>query len=264
MLYLDYSRKEGEWIPNEYGGHENSEAIMFLRRLNEAIYGNYPDVQTIAEESTAWPIVTKPTYIGGLGFGMKWNMGWMHDTLDYFSQDPIYRKYHHNQLTFSIWYAFSENFLLSLSYDEVVYGKRSLKNKMPGDEWQQFANLRLLFGYMYAHPGKKLLFMGGEFGQWQEWNHEGSLNWHLLHYPLHQGVQRWVKDLNHFYRREGVMHELDFELEGFEWIDFYDWEQSVISFLRRGKTTNDLILVVCNFTPLPMGIVFFKREGMSR
>ncbi|MBI4639118.1 MAG: 1,4-alpha-glucan branching protein GlgB [Candidatus Tectomicrobia bacterium] len=251
MLYLDYSRKEGEWIPNQYGGRENFEAITFIREFNEAVYKHYPDVQTIAEESTSWPMVTKPPYIGGLGFGMKWNMGWMHDTLDYFSQDPIHRKYRHNQLTFSLWYAFSENFLLSLSHDEVVYGKGSLKGRMPGDEWQQFANLRLLLGYMYSHPGKKLLFMGDEFGQWREWNHDGSLDWHLLQYPAHEGVQRWVRNLNHFYRREPAMHELDFDLEGVEWLDFYDWEQSVISFLRRGRTTGDIILVVCNFTPVP-------------
>jgi len=251
MLYLDYSRREGEWIPNEHGGNENIEGIMFLRRFNEEVYKNFPDVQTIGEESTAWPMVSRPTYVGGLGFGLKWNMGWMHDTLEYFCKDPIYRKYHHNQLTFSMWYAFTENFLLSLSHDEVVYGKGSLIGKMPGDDWQKFANLRLLLGYMFAHPGKKLLFMGGEFGQWREWNHEESLDWHLLQYPPHRGVQKWVQDLNHFYKREPAMHELDFESNGFEWIDLNDWEQSVISFLRRGRSTKDIILVVCNFTPVP-------------
>ncbi len=251
MLYLDYSRKEGEWIPNKYGGRENIEAITFLKRLNEEVYRVYPDIQTIAEESTAWPMITRPTYVGGLGFGMKWNMGWMHDTLEYFSKDPIYRKYHHNELTFSMWYAFTENFVLSLSHDEVVYGKGSLIGKMPGDDWQKFANLRLLFGYMYGHPGKKLLFMGGEFGQWREWEHDEGLDWHILQYQPHQGVQRWVRDLNNFYRREPAMHELDFELDGFEWIDFNDWEQSVISFIRKGDTTKDIILVVCNLTPVP-------------
>ncbi|MFZ5995449.1 MAG: 1,4-alpha-glucan branching protein GlgB [Thermodesulfobacteriota bacterium] len=251
MLYLDYARRDGEWIPNEYGGNENIEAINFIRRFNEMVYENYPDVQTMAEESTAWPMVSRPSYVGGLGFGMKWNMGWMHDTLDYFSNDPVFRKYHHDQLTFSIWYAFTENFVLPLSHDEVVHGKGALSGKMPGDEWQRSANLRLLFGYMYGHPGKKLLFMGGEFGQCREWVHEESLEWHVLEYPPHHGVQRWLRDLNHFYRNEPAMYELDFETGGFEWIDFYDWEQSTISFIRKGKNTDDIILVACNFTPLP-------------
>ena len=251
MLYLDYGRKEGEWVPNEYGGRENLDAICFLQKFNEIVYKNHPDIQTIAEESTAWPMVTRPTYVGGLGFGMKWNMGWMHDTLEYFSKEPIYRKYHHNQLTFSIWYAFSENFLLPLSHDEVVHGKGSLLSKMAGDDWQKFANLRLLFGYMYTHPGKKLLFMGGEFGQWQEWYHEESLHWHLLEYPHHQGIQKWIRDLNHFYRNEPALYELDFQPEGFEWIDFNNWEESIIIFVRRDKSTKDIILVVCNFTPVP-------------
>ncbi len=251
MLYLDYGRKPGEWIPNKYGGRENLEAIAFIKEFNEAVYREFPDVQTIAEESTAWPMVSRPTYVGGLGFGLKWNMGWMHDTLAYFSQDPIYRKYHHDQLTFSIWYAFSENFLLPLSHDEVVFGKGSLIRRMPGDDWQKFANLRLLFGYMYGHPGKKLLFMGDEFGQWDEWYHEKSLDWHLLDYPYHQGAQRWVKDLNHLYRTEPALHEVDFSPEGFEWIDFRDGDSSVISFMRRGKTTDDRLLAVCNFTPVP-------------
>ncbi|MGB6867647.1 MAG: 1,4-alpha-glucan branching protein GlgB [Candidatus Aminicenantaceae bacterium] len=249
MLYLDYSRKEGEWIPNEYGGRENIEAISFLKSLNEAVYEFFPDVQTFAEESTAWPIVTRPVYLGGLGFGMKWNMGWMHDTLDYIAKDPVFRKHHHNQLTFSIWYSFSENFILPLSHDEVVHGKGSLLGKMPGDKWQKFANLRLLYGFMFTHPGKKLLFMGGEFGQIREWTHEESLDWHLLKNPLHQGIQKWVKDLNHLYRREIALYELDFERGGFEWIDFSDWAKSIISYMRRGKASEDLILVVCNFTP---------------
>ncbi|MEM2205246.1 MAG: 1,4-alpha-glucan branching protein GlgB [Candidatus Hadarchaeales archaeon] len=250
MLYLDYGRREGEWIPNEYGGKENLEAIHFLRRLNEVVYGEYPDVQMIAEESTAWPLVTRPTYVGGLGFGLKWKMGWMHDTLRYFSMDPIYRKYHHDLITFSMWYAYSENFILPLSHDEVTYGKGSLFGKMPGDVWQKFANLRLLFGYMYGHPGKKLLFMGGEFGQWREWVHDESLEWHALEYEDHRGLQRWVRDLNHLYRREPSLHELDFEPEGYEWVDFKDVEQSVISFLRKGRNSPP-VLVVCNFTPVP-------------
>ena len=250
MLYLDYGRKEGEWVPNEYGGRENLEAIHFLRRLNEVVYGEYPDVQVIAEESTAWPMVTRPTYAGGLGFGLKWKMGWMHDTLRYFSLDPLFRKYHHDLLTFSMWYAYSENFVLPLSHDEVTYGKGSLFGKMPGDVWQKFAHLRLLFGYMYGHPGKKLLFMGGEFGQWREWVHDESLEWHALQFEDHRGLQRWVKDLNHLYRREPALHELDFDPAGFEWVDFRDAEKSIISFLRRGRRGPPL-LVVCNFTPVP-------------
>lgn len=251
MLYLDYGRTGGEWIPNEYGGNENIEAITFLRRLNEAVYENYPDVQTIAEESTAWPMVSRPTYLGGLGFGIKWNMGWMHDTLKYFSQDPLFRKYHHDQLAFSIWYAFYENFVLSLSHDEVVHGKGSLIGKMPGDEWQRNANLRLLFGYMYGHPGKKLIFMGGEFGQWKEWNHDESLEWHVLQYPRHYELQRWVMDMSHFYRSEPSLYELDFSSEGFEWIDFCDWDNSIISFIRKSRAAKDITLVVCNLTPVP-------------
>ncbi len=251
MLYLDYARKDGEWLPNEHGGRENVEAIAFLKKLNEVVYRVYPDVQTIAEESTAWPMVSRPTYIGGLGFGLKWNMGWMHDTLEYFSLDPIYRKYRHNQLIFSLWYAFSENFLLPLSHDEVVFGKGSLMRKMPGEDWRKFANLRLLLGYMYGHPGKKLLFMGGELGQWDEWYHEKSLDWHLLEYSSHQGIQRWIKDLNHVYTAESALYGLDFRPEGFEWIDFRDAELSVLSFTRKGEKTDDIILIVCNFTPVP-------------
>jgi 1,4-alpha-glucan branching enzyme len=214
------------------------------------VYRDHPDVQTIAEESTAWPMVSRPVYLGGLGFGLKWNMGWMHDTLAYFKRDPLYRKYQHSQLTFSIWYAFHENFVLPLSHDEVVHGKGSLVGKMPGDEWQQFANLRLMYGYMWGHPGKKLLFMGGEFGQKREWQHEESLEWHVLQYPLHAGVQRWVEDLNRFYRNEPALYECDFSTAGFEWVDCNDAESSVITFLRKGRHPQDIVLVVCNFTPL--------------
>jgi 1,4-alpha-glucan branching enzyme len=251
MLYLDYSRKPGQWCPNMYGGKENLEALSFLRCLNEAVYSFFPNTHMIAEESTAWPMVSKPTYVGGIGFGMKWNMGWMHDALTYFSKDPIYRKYHHNLLTFSIWYAFSENFVLSLSHDEVVYGKGSLLKKMPGDNWQKFANLRLLLGYMYAHPGKKLLFMGGEFGQHDEWYHEKSLDWHLLGQDPHKGLAKWVGDLNRIHRREEALHALDFDGAGFQWVDFQDWSQSIISFIRKGREPDEQILVVCNFTPVP-------------
>jgi 1,4-alpha-glucan branching enzyme len=249
MLYLDYGRKEGKWIPNKYGGRENLEAIAFLKQLNEVVYQDFPDVQTIAEESTAWPMVSRPTYLGGLGFGMKWDMGWMHDTLEYMSKDPVYRKYHQNNLTFRMIYAFYENFTLPLSHDEVVYGKGSLLGKMLGDDWQKFANLRLLFGYMYAQSGKKLLFMGGEFGQWKEWVHEESLEWHLLQYPPHSGIQQWVADLNKFYRRQPALYQLDFEGAGFEWIDCNDIEHSVVSLIRKGRSPDDIIVVICNFTP---------------
>jgi 1,4-alpha-glucan branching enzyme len=250
MLYLDYARKEGEWIPNKYGGRENLGAVSFIKRLNEAVYEAYPDVQTIAEESTAWPMVSGPTYLGGLGFGMKWNMGWMHDTLKYFSKDAVFRKYHHNQLTFSIWYAFTENFMLPLSHDEVVHGKGSLIGKMPGDEWQRHANLRLLYGYMYGHPGKKLLFMGGELGQWKEWDHDESIEWDVLQFPYQNGLQKWVRDLNCLYKNERALYELDFSNKGFEWIDFHDWEESIISFIRKGENTDEIILVVFNATPV--------------
>jgi len=251
MLYLDYGRKEGEWIPNQYGGRENLEAISFLRRLNEAIYQEKPDVHTIAEESTAWPMVSRPTYLGGLGFGLKWDMGWMHDTLEYMTKDPIYRKYHHNNLTFRLIYAFFENFVLPLSHDEVVHGKGSLLGKMPGDDWKKFANLRLLFGYMYAQPGKKLLFMGGEFGQWREWAHDEDLEWHLLEYRPHSGLKRWVEDLNRLYREQPALYELDFERAGFEWIDCNDVEHSVVSLIRKGRSSDNILAVVCNFTPTP-------------
>jgi 1,4-alpha-glucan branching enzyme len=251
MLYLDYSRKEGEWIPNKYGGNEDLDAVNFIKELNEAVYVSCPDVQTIAEESTAWPKVSRPTSAGGLGFGMKWNMGWMHDTLKYFSKDPVYRKSHHDEITFSIWYGFTENFLLPLSHDEVVHGKGSLIGKMPGDEWQKYANLRILFGYMYGHPGKKLLFMGCEFAQGKEWNHDEGLEWFVLQYPLHKGIQNWVKDLNHFYKKEPALYESDFSVDGFEWIDVHDWEQSIISFIRKCKNTDDVVLIVCNATPVP-------------
>ncbi|HSD97379.1 MAG TPA: 1,4-alpha-glucan branching protein GlgB [Sulfuricaulis sp.] len=261
MLYLDYAREAGEWIPNEYGGRENIQAVQFLRDLNEAVYRDFPGAQTIAEESTAWPMVSRPTYLGGLGFGLKWNMGWMHDTLNYFALDPIYRKYHHDQLTFSIWYAFHENFILPFSHDEVVHGKGSLLGKMPGDNWQKFANLRLLFGYMYGHPGKKLLFMGGEFGQWREWNHDQSLDWHLLEHAPHQGIQRWMQDLNHLYRVEPALYTRDFDMSGFEWADLHDWEHSIISFCRKSANPDDIILVVCNFTPVPQANY---RVGVSR
>ncbi len=251
MLYLDYGRKEGEWVPNRYGGKENLGAIEFLRTLNEAVYREHPDVMTIAEESTAWPMVSRPTYLGGLGFGMKWNMGWMHDTLAYMKEDPVHRKYHQDRLTFSLIYAFNENFALPLSHDEVVHGKGSLIGKMPGDSWQQFANLRLLYGYMWAHPGKKLLFMGGEFGQRREWTHDDQLEWWVTDMPEHGGVQRWIADLNAVYRAEPALYEVDFANEGFEWVDCSDTESSVIAFLRKPRGGGPPLLVACNFTPLP-------------
>ncbi len=251
MLYLDYSRREGEWIPNRYGGRENLEAIDFLRQFNTEVYAAHPGVQTVAEESTAWPMVSKPTYLGGLGFGYKWDMGWMHDTLEYMRQDPLYRQYHHHRMTFRMLYAFTENFVLPLSHDEVVHGKGSLIGKMPGDEWQRFANLRLLFGWMFAQPGKKLLFMGGEFGQVREWQHEESLEWHVLQYPNHAGVQRWVADLNRAYRAEPALHELDTDPKGFEWIDANNASQSIYTFLRKDKAGKRPVLVVANGTPVP-------------
>ena len=251
MLYLDYSRKAGEWLPNAFGGRENLEAINLLRKLNTEIFGAHADTQTMAEESTAWPMVSRPVYVGGLGFGMKWDMGWMHDTLEYMQREPVFRKFHHNLLTFRPVYAFSENFVLPLSHDEVVYGKGSLIRKMPGDDWQRFANLRLLFAYMFASPGKKLLFMGDEFGQWREWSHETGLDWHLLEQPLHAGLGRFVQDLNQLYRRVPELHELDFDPDGFRWVDANDSEQSVISFLRRGRDPSRQLLAAFNFTPVP-------------
>lgn len=248
MLYLDYSRNHGEWEPNIYGGRENLEAIHFMKELNKAVYLNFPDVQTIAEESTAFPQVTKPTDFGGLGFGMKWMMGWMNDTLRYFSKDPIHRKFHQNDVTFSLAYVFTENFMLPLSHDEVVHGKQSLLGKMPGDEWQRFANLRLLFGYMYAHPGSKLIFQGGEFAQSEEWNFARSLDWHLLEYAPHQGVREYLKALNKLYVKRSELHELAYEPGGFEWIDFNDAENSVISFIRKNRA-GDQLMIVLNFTP---------------
>ncbi len=254
MLYLDYSRKEGEWIPNRFGGRENLEAVEFLKYFNTLVHREHPGVLTIAEESTAWTGVSRPTYVGGLGFSLKWNMGWMHDVLDYFEKDPVHRKYHANTLTFSMLYAYSENFVLAFSHDEVVYGKRSLLNKLPGDDWQKRANLRALYGYMYGHPGKKLLFMGAEFGQWNEWDHNASLQWHLLDQPEHAQLLRWMKDLNALYLSEPSLYQRDFSPDGFRWIDCRDTDNSVYSFLRFANDTNDQLVFVCNFTPVP-------REG---
>ncbi|WP_055443144.1 1,4-alpha-glucan branching protein GlgB [Lacinutrix himadriensis] len=254
MLFLDYSREEGQWEPNIHGGRENLEAIAFMEELNQAIYGVFPDVQAIAEESTSFPGVSKPVFLGGLGFGMKWMMGWMHDTLQYFSKEPVYRKHHQNDLTFSMTYAFTENFMLPLSHDEVVYGKKSILNRMPGDEWQKFANLRLLYSYMFTHPGTKLLFQGAEFGQSEEWNFQKSLDWHLLQYKPHKGVQKLIKDLNTLYKTEPALHEKQFEQEGFEWIDYNDAENSVLVFIRKGNKPKDNLIIACNMTPVP-------REG---
>lgn len=251
MLYLDYSRDEGQWIPNKYGGRENLEAIGFMKELNEVVYSRFPHALMIAEESTAWPNVSKPTYIGGLGFGLKWNMGWMNDFLEYMSKDSVHRKYHHNKITFSLWYAFSENFILVLSHDEVVHGKGSLIGKMPGDLWQKFANLRLMYSFMYGHPGKKLLFMGAEIGQWNEWNHKSSLDWHLLQHDSHQQLQRFLRDLNKLYSSNSSLWQIDFDGLGFQWIDFQDADNSLVAFYRRGKKKEDVIVVVCNFTPVP-------------
>ncbi|MEW6635539.1 MAG: 1,4-alpha-glucan branching protein GlgB [Actinomycetota bacterium] len=250
MLYLDYSREEGQWVPNEYGGNEDLEAVAFIRRMNELVYAEHPGATTIAEESTAWPMVSRPTSMGGLGFGYKWNMGWMHDTLQYMQEDPIHRRYHHDKMTFGLIYAFNENFVLPLSHDEVVHGKRSLLGRMPGDEWQRFANLRAYYGFMYAHPGKQLLFMGGEFAQEREWNHDAALDWHLLGNPMHRGVRELVKDLNALYAATPPLHEVDFEPGGFEWIEGGDRDNSVFSFLRRGKNPQDFVVVVSNFTPV--------------
>jgi 1,4-alpha-glucan branching enzyme len=251
MLYLDYSRKPGEWVPNEFGGRENLQAISFLRRLNEAVKTSHPDVLMIAEESTAWPMVSRPAYVGGLGFDMKWDMGWMHDTLEYMGKDPVHRAFHHGKLNFRMLYAFTENFVLPLSHDEVVHGKGSLVAKMPGDEWQRFANLRLLLALMVAQPGKKLLFMGSEFGQWREWDHDASLDWHLLDAPQHAGLQRWVADLNRLYREEPALHQREFSPDGFRWIDCNDHLQSTLSMVRSGASPGEEIIGVFNFTPIP-------------
>jgi 1,4-alpha-glucan branching enzyme len=251
MLYRDYSRGPGQWIPNKFGGRENLEAIAFLKELNEEVYKVFPDVQMIAEESTAWPMVSRPIHLGGLGFGMKWNMGWMHDVLFYMGKEPVHRKYHHNELTFSMLYAFSENYVLPLSHDEVVHGKCSLVNKMPGDDWQRLANLRLLLAYQFTHPGKKLLFMGGEFAQWREWNHDEALQWELTKYDRHKGIQLLVRDLNALYKSNSPLHDFDFDGRGFEWADFKDWENSVIAFVRKSAGERKLVLVVCNLTPVP-------------
>ena len=251
MLYLDYSREEGEWEPNEHGGNENLEVISFFKELNENVYLNFPDVQTIAEESTNFPLVSSPTFMGGLGFGMKWMMGWMHDTLEYFKKEPIYRKYHQNDITFSLTYAFTENFMLPLSHDEVVYGKKSILGRMPGDEWQRFANLRLLYAYMFTHPGTKLLYQGAEFGQFSEWNFQQSLDWHLLEYGYHNGIRESIMALNELYKSQPALYQKQFVPEGFEWIEWKDSENSVISFLRKGEKVKDSLLVAINFTPAP-------------
>jgi 1,4-alpha-glucan branching enzyme len=251
MLYLDYSRRAGEWIANRFGGRENLEAIGFLRRMNELIFGEASGATSVAEESTAWPMVSRPVYVGGLGFGFKWNMGWMHDSLQYMSLDPIHRKYHHNDLTFGLLYAFHENFILPLSHDEMVHGKGSLIGKMAGDRWQRFANLRAYFAYMWSHPGKKLLFMGGEFAQEREWNHDIGLDWHLLADPFNEGVRRLVRDLNFLYRNTPALHQLDCDPDGFQWVDVANATESIVSYLRRSRNPNDLSVVVCNFTPVP-------------
>lgn len=250
MLYLDYSREEGQWLPNQYGGRENLEAISFLRKMNEVVHGVFPGVLTMAEESTSWPMVSRPTYTGGLGFSLKWNMGWMHDTLGYMSKDPVHRKYHQNDMTFGLLYAFHENFILPLSHDEVVHGKGALLNKMPGDEWQKFANLRVYYGFMWAHPGKKLLFMGCEFGQWQEWNYDTSLEWDSLNAANHHGLQQMVQDLNGLYKNEPALYENDFEESGFEWIDASDTDNNVLSFIRKAKSSAEFLIIVSNFTPV--------------
>jgi 1,4-alpha-glucan branching enzyme len=251
MLYLDYSRQEGQWIPNAFGGRENLEAVSFLQQLNTLTHGQAPGTMTVAEESTAWPSVSRPVYVGGLGFSYKWNMGWMHDMLQYIHEDPVHRRWHHNLVTFSMLYAFTENFILPFSHDEVVHGKGSMLSKMPGDVWQKHATLRALYGYMFGHPGKKLMFMGAEFGQWNEWYYDTSLDWHLLDDRLHQGLQRWVQDLNHVYQRERSLHEVDFDGHGFQWIDCNDNENSVISMIRRARNPEDFTVMVANFTPVP-------------
>ncbi len=254
MLYLDYSRQPGEWIPNQFGGNENLEAIAFIKQFNEVVHSEYPDALTFAEESTAWPQVSRPTYLGGLGFDLKWNMGWMHDMLEYMSKDTVHRRFHHNNLTFSLLYAFTENFVLPFSHDEVVHGKGAMLSKMPGNDWEKFANLRALYGYMYAHPGKKLLFMGGEIAQWREWNYDWELDWGLLEYDSHRKFREYVKTLNKLYIEQPALHQVDFNWAGFQWIDFHDTDNSAVSFVRRAHDPSDLILAVANFTPVP-------REG---
>ena len=251
MLYLDYSRDAGEWIPNQFGGRENLEAVAFLQQLNTVTHGRVAGTFTVAEESTSWTAVSRPVHTGGLGFSYKWNMGWMHDMLDYVMQDPVHRRWHHNRITFSMLYAFTENFVLPFSHDEVVHGKGSMLDKMPGDRWQKHATLRALYGYMFAHPGKKLMFMGCEFGQTREWHHDGSLEWHLLQYPEHEGLRHWVQDLNHVYRREPSLHEVDFDDGGFSWIDCEDTTNSVVSMIRRARNPADFTIIVTNFTPVP-------------
>ncbi len=264
MLYLDYSRKEGEWEPNQYGGNENLAAISFLKDLNKEVYASFPDVQTIAEESTAFDGVTKPVHLGGLGFGMKWMMGWMHDTLEYFKKDPIYRKYHQNDITFSLTYCFSENFMLPLSHDEVVHGKNSILGRMPGDEWQRFANLRLLYGYMFTHPGTKLNFMGGEFGQYNEWNFENSLDWNLLDFEPHRMLQTYFKELNKIYCKLPALYQKAFVPEGWEWISYEDSDNSVLSYIRKGHQEEDDVIVICNMTPKTFDVyrVGIHKKGM--
>ena len=261
MLYLDYAREEGEWIPNKYGSNENLEALYFIKRLNEQVYLEYPGVFMIAEESTSWTGVSRPTYLGGLGFGLKWNMGWMNDFLEYISKEPIHRKYHHNNLTFSMIYAFTENFILVLSHDEVVHGKQALISKMPGDDWQKFANMRLAIGFMYAHPGKKLIFMGAEFGQWHEWNAEQSLDWNLLEWDSHKRLRGYFIALNKIYKENPALYEIDFTHQGFEWINCNDWTSSIITFIRKGNNPDDVVLVVANFTPVPR---YDYRVGVPR
>jgi 1,4-alpha-glucan branching enzyme len=250
MLYLDYSRNDGEWEPNIFGGRENLAVISFLKEFNEVIYANFDGVQTIAEESTSFPMVSRPTFTGGLGFGMKWMMGWMHDTLQYFQKETVYRKYHQNELTFSMTYSFTENFMLPFSHDEVVYGKKSIASKMPGDEWQKFASLRLLYGYMFTHPGAKLLFMGSEFGQSDEWNFEKSLDWHLLQYDYHSGIKKVITDLNQLYKSQSALHQKQFSSEGFEWINYSDHQNAVLTYIRKGNNAKEDLIIVCNFTPV--------------
>jgi 1,4-alpha-glucan branching enzyme len=266
MLYLDYARKDGEWVPNQYGGNENLEAVEFIKELNAVVHQEHPGIITIAEESTAWPGISRPTYVGGLGFSFKWNMGWMHDTLEYFQQDPVHRKFHQNQVTFGLMYAFTENFILVLSHDEVVHGKKALLDKMPGDNWQQFANLRALYGHMWGHPGKKMLFMGGEIGQWWEWNHDDSLQWHLLEYAPHRGLQQYIADLNRLYQSEPALYEVDFDWQGFQWIDLHDSDNSTLTYIRYAHDQTECIICACNFTPVPreqyrMGV---PRGGLYR